>query len=122
MTQSTKWEKLPSLPSDKINRGCLCCSNVQQIAHEGMLIAVGFGDASVTKDGNLIWSEQEAQWEAEKKDTEVMLWELEDAEKAALLDPDHDWRISKFGPLHGEVYQRQEPGKWVLVESNTGFA
>lgn len=47
---------------------------------------------------------------------------MKDAEAAALADPDHDWRIVLFGPLHGEVYQRHGPGEWMLVEKNEGFA
>ena len=45
-----------------------------------------------------------------------------DAEREAVIDPDHDWRVTLFGPLHGEVYQRQGEGEWLLVESNQGFA
>lgn len=118
----SKWIKLPPVASDKIHHGCICCSNVQQIAHKGMWIAVGFGDAHVSKDGEPIWNESDESHKAEGENRNENLWTLEDAEQAAALDPDHDWRIVKFGPLHGEVYQRQEPGKWVLIESNMGFA
>lgn len=49
-------------------------------------------------------------------------WDVARAEEAAALDPDHDWRIVLFGPLHGEVYQRHGPDQWMLVEKNEGFA
>lgn len=49
-------------------------------------------------------------------------WAFADAESAAAADPDHDWRVTLFGPLHGEVYQRHSPGVWNLIEKNEGFA
>ena len=77
-----------------------------------MTIAVGFGSANLTKDDEPIYSES--------NDGEI--WTVQDAENAALKDPDHDWRIQMVGPLHGETYQRHDAGKWVCVESNKGFA
>lgn len=44
------------------------------------------------------------------------------AEALALLKPDADWRVILEGPLHGETYQRQGEGRWVLVVKNQGFA
>lgn len=81
-----------------------------------MPIAVGFGSAVVTKDDEYIYDERQ----------EGPTWTVADAEKAAAADPDHDWRIQKDGPLHGETFQRHMKGKyagqWVCIESNRGFA
>ena len=77
-------------------------------------IAVGFGYAAVTKDGEEVWSEgYGAPWNK--------LPTLRKFENMARKDPDHDWRAIMHGPLHGEEYQRHGKGKWVLVESNQGF-
>ena len=79
------------------------------------VIAVGFGSAGVSKDGEPIWQEEhDVDWDD--------LWTFADAEKKAVDDPDHDWRAHLHGPLHGEVYQRHGPGRWLLVETDEGFA
>jgi hypothetical protein len=79
-----------------------------------MVIAVGFGSAFVQKDGEIVYSEDIVD--------EENFWTVQDAEDAAKLDPAHDWQIVKYGPLHGETFQRQGDGLWVCVESNRGFA
>jgi hypothetical protein len=79
-------------------------------------IAVGFGSASVTRDGVEVWSEPVGDY------SEDDIWTGADAEKAAAADPDHDWRISKYASLYDAVYQRHGPGQWVLIERGDGFA
>lgn len=59
---------------------------------------------------------------ADPKAPEPKYWTVRDVERLAKKAPDHDWRIVLYGPLHGEIYQRHGKGKWVLVESNQGFA
>jgi len=81
-----------------------------------MGIAVGFGAAYVTKDGVEVY-DGEADWQNEKEPKTVA-----EIEEIAAADPDHDWRIVKYGPLHGETYQRHDKDRWVCVESNMGFA
>lgn len=82
----------------------------------GICICVGFGKAVVKKDEEII-HDGERTWEDGGEP-----WTGHDAENAAAADPDHDWRIVMHGPLHGETFQRREPGKWVCIESNQGFA
>jgi hypothetical protein len=77
-------------------------------------IAVGFGLAELTRDGESVWVEQGQEWE------DCMT--VADAEELASRDPDHDWRIELYGPLRGSVHQRQGPGCWMLVSVNDGFA
>ena len=77
------------------------------------MIAVGFGYAGVTCDGTERLREVP---ELEACPT------VGDAEALALREPDADWRIILDGPLHGETYQRQGVGRWVLVAKNEGFA
>ena len=114
--------KLPPLEQKDIHIGCACCSTACQIAHMDMLIAVGFGSANVTKDGECIFDEQTEMYAAEREGREARIWEVQDAENAALKDPDHDWQIMKVGPMHSETFQRQDIGRWVCVYSDQGFA
>lgn len=108
------WTKLdPILP--KI-MGCLNCGRLIQQAPMDMLIAVGFGEAKVTKNGETVYSELNCHEDTEK------FWTVQDAENEALKDPDHDWRIILFAPLRGKTFQRHGDGNWVLVEENMGFA
>ena len=78
------------------------------------LIAVGFGCATVTRDGEQII-------DGERHPSDEFLT-FADAEAMAVIDPDHDWRVILHGPLHGETYQRQGVEKWVCIERNEGFA
>lgn len=102
--------------TDAIHQGCLCCPPVERIAPMDMVIAVGFGIAQVTKDGNVIFSEDMAD------DSGQEIPKLAKFEAMAAADPDHDWRCLLFAPLRGREYQRHDADKWVLIASNQGFA
>lgn len=108
------WTKLEPITPKAM--GCANCGALIQQAPMDMLIAVGFGDASVTKDGKAVYSELDCHEDVEN------FWTVKDAEYEALKDPDHDWRIVLFAPLRGRVFQRQGIENWVLVEENMGFA
>jgi len=74
-----------------------------------------YGEAYVTKDDKQIYDgEQDFQ-------TGKWVKTVKEIEEVAAKDPNHDWRIVKYGPLHGETFQRQD-GKWICIESNGGFA
>jgi hypothetical protein len=105
------WEKLPALEGK--SNPCANCPPILAEAHPEKIIAVGFGDAHVERDGVEVYREPQ--------DDMGKIWDFANAERVAAKDPDHDWRAVLFGPLHGETYQRQD-GKWVLVEKNEGFA
>lgn len=107
----------------KIHRGCLNCSTAPTAGEDeialaplDMLIAVGFGMACVTRDREMIYDEMEAERAGRR------LWTVRDAERRARKYPHSDWRITKHGPMHGEVFQRQGPNRWVLISSDQGFA
>jgi hypothetical protein len=110
-----KWNKLEPFTGE-IVQGCLNCPPVETIASMDMIIAVGFGSACVTCGNKIIYDEQTAIREGRE------LWTVQDAENAALKNPNHSWIIEMFGPLRGRTYQRQDINKWVLVDSNLGFA
>jgi hypothetical protein len=146
VSAAVKWEKLPALPG----RGnpCACCPPIPAKLGLRDEIAVGFGDAHVERDGEVVWREPsggpppcemcDGRGAIEGEDNTLrtclacsgfgflggttVMWTTAQAEKVAKADPDHDWRIVLYGPLHGEVYQRHAPGEWVLVEKNKGFA
>ena len=93
---------------------CLHCPDPTRELSLDRHIAVGFGDAHLECDGRVIWSENH-----KTQDNPIT---VKYAEKLAAKEPKKDWRIVLFGPLHGEVYQRQGNKKWVCVETNEGFA
>ena len=77
----------------------------------------GFGGWDVTKDGELYFMEAahiEKGWKEWKQ--------LKEIEEEAKKDPNHDWRCNYNLPLRGGSYQRHDNDKWVLIESNRGFA
>lgn len=170
-------ETLPAL--DGRNNPCLHCPPILAALAMDRVIAVGFGDAHVERDGETVYREpsayhgqkrcdvcdghghigtpdlprpralkrqskkNKAEWQAwhaaynalplcgtcggmgtvdDPDATEPEYWDVAEAEKMAAVDPDHDWRIVLYGPLHGEVYQRHAEGVWNLVEKNAGFA
>lgn len=93
-----------------IYRGCTC-SSVSEIAELEWIVGVGYGDACITRDDIVVYQET--------NDEDRYLKEFEEM---ARKDPNHDWRMTLMSALHGEVYQRQGDEKWVLIESNQGFA
>lgn len=95
--------------------GCLHCGYQYDVAPDDMLIGVGFGTATVTKNNKIIYDENSLKNEDE-------MWTLEDAEKEALKDEDNDWRIHLVAPLSERHYQRQGKNHWVLYEKGQGFA
>ncbi len=105
-------EKKPPIKAKMI--GC-ALAPIFDVAPMDEIIAVGFGDAHVEKDGEIIYREST---EYEEQD----FWTFQDAENEALKDPDHDWRVVLYAPLRGRIFQRQEPGKWYLIEEDHGFA
>ena len=94
---------------------CPVCAVIPTQAPMEKIIAVGFGVAFVSRDGEQVLDGESV------SDTDGFLT-FADAEKMAVADPDHDWRVVLHGPLHGETYQRQGPSEWNCIERNDGFA
>lgn len=109
------WEKLPPYTGE-VHQGCLCCPPVEAKAPMGMIIAVGFGDARVTRDGDTIFDENNA------PETDEDYHSLQEFEDMAMLNPDCDWRVILHAPLRSREYQRHDVGTWVLIKSGEGFA
>lgn len=79
-------------------------------------IAVGFGDAYVCRDGEVVIDGEFRLRRGEEPPT------FRDAERLAKADPDHVWQVVLYGPLHGETYERKGARNWQIVERNEGFA
>ena len=94
--------------------GCLNCGPRPAIASMDQLIAVGFGSASVTRDGEYVYDESSVEDEA--------FWTFADAEAMAALDPDHHWIASLYGPLSSAEYTRHGANEWHLTKTGEGFA
>lgn len=105
--------KLPPVEGSTACLTCGCGSH-DTLSMEAVL-AVGFGDCTVTKDGVVVYSENQCASTDE-------FWSGQDAENKAKKDPNHDWRITFMAPLYDSVYQRHGDGHWVLVEKGKGFA
>ena len=111
-----KWEKLPGIEGG--HGGCLNCGYQHAALPMDAVIAVGFGDASLTKDGDAVYEEYRVPKDAD----ESAYLTVEQAEAMAAADPDHDWRIHLVAPLSERHYQRQGEKHWVLYEKGGGFA
>jgi hypothetical protein len=110
-------ELLP--PIEGNGHACLnCAASGVHGAHETMsmsrLLAVGFGDCRVCRDGDCVYEEATVE--------NTKFWTGADAENAAREAPDHDWRVSFIAPLYEAEYQRQGENHWVLVKKGMGFA
>lgn len=105
------WKKLEPLAEKEagFKSGCLNCGPQPVTLPLDAILAVGFGQVTVSKDGDLVWCGDDP------------TKELSQVEEKAKEDPDHDWRVCFYGPLSESEYQRQD-GNWVLVRKGMGFA
>lgn len=101
-------------PAVPMWRGCLHAGPAPQVCPLTRHLAVGFGAVSLTRDGQVVWTGDEAF----KRRPKNVRW----AENRAAADPAHDWRLRFESPLSGELFQRHAPGRWVLVKQDRGFA
>jgi len=103
------WTKLPAYEGSR-SKGCLHCGSVHEALPLTHPLAVGFGQVTVTRDGEYVWAGDDPS-----------VW-LRRFERRAAADPNHDWRVRFDAPLWEGVYQRQGEAYWVLVEKGMGFA
>ena len=75
------------------------------------IISVGFGEAYVSQDGNLVLAE------SDDKDIYVR-----DAEQLAAKNPDSEWLIVMKAPLWDATWKRTAPGQWNCIKAGMGFA
>lgn len=108
------WQPQPAIEGHVY---CNCCGGGRDKSGEDFLVAVGFGSAGVTANGEHIIEEQE--WGDGQYEGDVTLSLVE---RVAQTRPDADWRIYMHGPLSGQVYQRHANETWALIERDEGFA
>jgi len=109
----TAWSKVEPF-TGRVHQGCLCCPPVTLTASLETIVAVGFGEANITRDGEIVYQERD--------DDEGTFRTLAEFEELAAADPDHDWRMFLLSPLKDREYQRHGVGLWVLIASGPGFA
>lgn len=105
--------KQPAIKPKRI--GCLCCGSAEPTLSMDARIAVGFGDASLQRNGKSVWCEKPGM------DYKACMT-VRQAEDMAATDSKADWRIVLHGPLWSRTYQRHGKGKWCLIEEGDGFA
>jgi hypothetical protein len=93
----------------------ICPPPIPQVAPMNMMIAVGFGMASVQMDGELVYSDIKVEEFNEIHEANNPYWTVQDAENEARKDPDHEWIIDMQGPLQGRTYKRMGEDNWVLM-------
>lgn len=109
------WTKLPALEKPGFRSGCLTCGPQPVNLDLGAILMVGFGECSVTKDGECVYSENQLKRGQDGPP-------LRKFEKVAADDPDHDYQVHFYGPMSETHYQRHGDGQWVLVKRGEGFA
>lgn len=107
------WKK--ETPIEAKIGACLCCGGNHKVFPMDGIIAVGFGDASVLKNGVQVI-------DGERSASNGKYVTGQDAEDLASKEPDNDWRITKIGPLKEGEWQRQGEKHWVLIREGMGFA
>ena len=113
------WKFQKPWPRHKYHIGCIICSTASHKLSMKRMLITGFGGCKVTRDGEIIYQEdihEMEKWDYDYPITAMMY------ERIAAKDPEHDWRIAFYGPMHEEEYQRQGPGCWVMIHSGPGFA
>lgn len=82
--------------------------------NQNSMIAVGFGDAVVTCDGRVVYSESD-------HDHDGRFWTFGTALTEARKQPECRWEITLRAPLWNELW-RFDGSDWVLIERGEGFA
>jgi hypothetical protein len=96
--------------------GCLNCSPIPSVKlPKNTLLAVGFGEISLTIDGEEVW------YTVDGDERKTVRW-LEKKFKEQLQKA--DCALLFFNqPLHDETYKYdKESGEWYLVKQGKGFA
>jgi ribonuclease HII len=77
-------------------------------------ISVGIGYAALTRDGETVYEED---CTGERAPMTV-----EEAEKLARREANHDWRIHLVAQLEDRHYRRVGAGRWIIYERGYGMS
>lgn len=95
--------------------GCLCCPQTEDVLSMDEVLYYGFGGYTVKKDGEVFYKgDSDGNFNTFKR--------LKDIEEDAALEPDAKWEVVLFNPLRGATWERRPNGRWILTETNIGFA
>jgi hypothetical protein len=92
---------------------CARHDRTHELPHD-TVIGVGFGHASLTRDGKPVF--EESGQDADELPTAA------DAERVARAEPDRDWRIHLVSLREERHYRRQGDGRWVLYARGYGLS
>ena len=95
------------------------------VARLDMVIAVGFGSATVSRNGVTVLDGERFYSNARRGLANRDGWTtVRHAEKLARRRrrPRDRWTIEINAPLWSATWERQRPGKWVCIEAGEGFA
>ena len=94
--------------------GCLCCPQTEDTLKLDTVLYNGFGGYIVRKNGELFYSgDPNGGWKSFP--TLRKFEKLARKEKAK-------WEVILNNPLRGATWQRKGKDKWILKETNMGFA
>lgn len=85
----TTFEKLPAVEGSVACQTCGCGARSDLEMERS--IGVGFGSAGYSKDGETLWQKGGEEFDE--------LPTVQQVERMAQADPNHDWRIFFFAPL-----------------------
>jgi hypothetical protein len=108
--------------------GCFNCGVAHDLLPLSTVLYYEFGGWTITCDGQSLYPPltraSNFQDVRRHKDGSMNVPDhrLRHYERLAAKTRGRDWRATYDGPLHGETYQRQGKGRWVLVARNQGFA
>lgn len=120
--------KQPITAEDRKPHACLNCElNGAKPLTFGAdnIIAVGFGSATLTKDGQLVYEEPRLDYDDDgvpKEGPEPDYMTGATALALAKSEPERDWIIDLQGPMSGRTYQFQGDAGFVMIDQNEGFA
>ena len=77
-------------------------------------ISVGIGYAALTRDGETVYEEDHTGEHAPMT--------VEQAERMARREADHDWRIHLVAQLEDRHYRRVGAGRWIIYERGYGMS
>lgn len=108
---------MATVKDKKIHRGgCLCCPASEDLLSLDTILYNGFGGYSVYKNNKVFYEGDPS----DGVDFESY-WKLRKIEKVAQKTKGA-WKVVLYTPLRGATWRRRGKNKWVLTETNLGFA
>lgn len=94
--------------------GCSCCPRTEDVLSLDTVLYWEFGGYEVLKDGEVFYRQS-----GPKAKT---LAEIEKKIEKTNCKEGTRWLVILDRPLRGATWERKEPGRWILIDTNPGFA